>query len=45
MRTARRAFLASVILIGGGITTGMSSAWAQSLGPRSSLGGYGGDCE
>ena len=40
MRTAWRTFLASVILIGGGLTTGCPQPGA-SLGSRSSLGGYG----
>jgi hypothetical protein len=41
MRASWRAFLAGVILIGAGLTIGMPSARAQSLGSRTSLGGYG----
>ena len=41
MRTTWRAFLVGVILIGGCLTNGKPSAKAQSVGPRSSLGGYG----
>jgi hypothetical protein len=41
MRLARRAFLASVVVIGGQLAIGTSSTSAQSLGSRTSLGGYG----
>ena len=41
MRAIWRAFLPGVLLIAGGLAGGTPSAWGQSLGSRSSLGGYG----
>jgi hypothetical protein len=41
MRALWRAFLAGGVLIGSQLATGTPSAWAQSFGSRSSLGGYG----
>jgi hypothetical protein len=41
MRAPWRAFLASGLLIGAGLAVGPPSVRAQSLGSRSSLGGYG----
>jgi hypothetical protein len=41
MRAVWRTFLATVLLIGSGSAISTSSAWAQSVGSRSSLGGYG----
>jgi hypothetical protein len=41
MRTAKRAFLVGVVLLGGSLAIGTPGASAQSLGSRSPLGGYG----
>ena len=42
MRSGLRRFLACVLLLAGGSVISMPSATAQTIGSRSSLGGYGG---